>query len=132
MRCKLRRYAVRQAGFSLLEMMVAVAILGVSLGMLYQAAGGAARNVNVTEEYAYAVMIAQSVLADNSSVVPEGVNDGGLTGDGYRWEVISTPIELGAGGAPLLHSVRVNVEWGLGRTPRQFSLDSVVPVVLPE
>lgn len=82
----------RQRGFSLLEMIVAVAILGISLGMLYQAAGGATRSVATTEDYAYAIQIARSLLADNSVVPPGGTAVTGETADGYRWAVFSTPI----------------------------------------
>ena len=56
-------------GFSLLEMVVAVAILAMSLGALYQSVAGATRIVRVDEKYAYAVELARSLLADNA-VVP--------------------------------------------------------------
>ena len=43
---------VGSAGFSLLEMVVAVAILALALGTLYQAASAATRNVRSDETYA--------------------------------------------------------------------------------
>src|SRR5690606_40398158 len=58
----------RAAGFSLIEALVAMVILALSLGALYQAAAGATRNVRVDERYTYAVQIAQSLLAEHPFV----------------------------------------------------------------
>ena len=58
-------------GFSLIEMLVALVVLSLSLGALYQAAMGATRNVRVAAEYVDAVMLAESMLADHSYVVAE-------------------------------------------------------------
>jgi len=44
----------KQKGFSLLEAMVAISILGIALGGLYSAASGATRNVRADERYAFA------------------------------------------------------------------------------
>ena len=46
-------------GFSLIEMMVAMVILSLSLGVLYQAVSGATRNVGVAGEYLEATMLAE-------------------------------------------------------------------------
>ena len=53
--------ARRCGGFSLLEMVVAIAILALALAALYQAAGGATRNVRSDEKYAYGVELARSL-----------------------------------------------------------------------
>ena len=47
---------------------MAISILALALGALYQAAGGATRNVRVDEKYAYGVELARSLLANNGSV----------------------------------------------------------------
>ena len=82
------------AGFSLLEMIVAVAILAMSLGVLYRAVGGATRTVSLDEKVVYAVELARSVLALHSAVPSAGFSNRGETEGGYRWEVSTDPVSL--------------------------------------
>ena len=53
-----RSVRLPQRGFSLVEMLVAMVILSLSLGVLYQAAAGAIRNARVSGEYTEAVILA--------------------------------------------------------------------------
>lgn len=121
--------ATRTRGFSLLEMMVAVAILGVSLGVLYQAAGGATRTVAIDEKTAYAVELARSLLANHAMVPLAGLDESGETGGGYEWAAVAAPIEfddqspLAAGS---LQHIRVVVRWADGGRDREIALESVV------
>lgn len=111
-----------QRGFSLLELLVAISILGLTLGLIYQAVGGATRAVGVAEKYAYGVSLAQSLLAENSVVPQEGVDAQGDAGNGYEWQVVSRPI-VGPEEAPTgIQSIQVIVRWG----GRQIALDSIV------
>ena len=50
------RAAHGQRGFSLVEMLAALVILGLALGALYQAASGATRNARVSAEYAICLL----------------------------------------------------------------------------
>lgn len=79
-------------GFSLVEMLVAMAILALSLGVLYQAAAGATRNVRIDERYTYALQIAQSLLAEYPALPPEGISSSGVMGD-FSWQLDSSPWE---------------------------------------
>lgn len=117
-----------QRGFSLLEMMVAISILALALGALYQAASGATRNVRTGERYAYGVEMARSLLADHGVVPAEGVNAEGETASGYMWRVQTSPIDLertGLGQARL-HALEVVVAWFDGSKRREIVLHSVV------
>jgi general secretion pathway protein I len=127
----MRRQVQRQRsrGFSLLEMVVTMAILGLALGALYQAASGATRNVRADQRYAYAVELARSLLADSSVVPLEGVSRRGETGSGFRWELVSTPLARPAGsrlGGGRLQRVEVSVAWPDGTRERRLHLHSVV------
>jgi len=118
----------RTQGFSLLEMLVAIAILALALGLLYQAAGGATRNVRTDEKYAYAVELARSVLASNARVAAAGVDLQGETEGGFAWRVSSVPIDFSR--TPLegvnLQTVEVGVSWADGSKRRELVLNSVV------
>lgn len=124
--CHLRQ---QQRGFSLLEMIVAVAILGLALGALYQAAAGATRNVRTDERYAYAVELSRSLLADNSSVPLSGASSAGETASGFRWTMQAQPLDRPRGSALAngrLQRIRVSVAWSDGPREREFTLESIV------
>ena len=122
------------AGFSLLEMVVAIAILALALGALYQAASGATRNVRVDEKYAYGVELARSLLAANARVPADGVNSSGETAGGFTWRVASNPVEREGGGlaGASLHTIQVAVGWEDGGKRREVVLNSVVEGGLQE
>ena len=119
----------RQSGFSLLEMMVAISILALALGSLYQAASGATRNVRTSERYAYGVELARSLLADNGVVSENGTQKAGKTSGGNDWRVQTQPINLARSGmaGTKLYEIEVGVAWFDGRKRREIVLNSVVP-----
>jgi general secretion pathway protein I len=118
----------RCGGFSLLEMMVAIAILALALGSLYQAASGATRNVRAGERYAYGVELARSLLANNVIVPERGLNSSGETSAGYSWHVVSTPRQGGRNNRieSQLQDLEVSVSWFDGSKKRSVVLHSVV------
>ncbi|MEP1471525.1 MAG: prepilin-type N-terminal cleavage/methylation domain-containing protein [Halieaceae bacterium] len=115
-------------GFSLLEMMVAITILSLSLGVMYQAVSGATRNVRADEKYAFGVELARSLLAQNIMVPRAGVSKRGETSGGYRWEVNTSPIDAQVRGLQggSLQEIEIMVAWNDGRGTKEFILDSVV------
>ncbi len=115
-------------GFSLLEMVVAMAVLGLALAALYQAASGATRNVRSDERYAYGVELARSLLAENIRVPARGVSQQGETAGEFHWRVSSRPIEIRRGTLPQgsLQEIEVLVSWADGGRRREIVLNSVV------
>ena len=122
-------------GFSLIEMLVALVVLSLSLGALYQAAMGATRNVRVAAEYVDAVMLAESMLADHSYVVEENYAASGSFGR-FDWQVSSWPAEYNDGLEPeqravapqALQYLEVVVSWPGANKPRALDLLTVVPL----
>ena len=125
---KMREPRRDQKGFSLLEAMVAISILGIALGGLYSAASGATRNVRADERYAFAVELGRSLLADNVQVPRTGMSDNGVTAGGFKWSVSTSPAALGRSGLGegALQEIAIVVSWADGLRDRKIQLHSVV------
>ena len=124
-----RKVSLRQLGFSLLEMVIAIAILAISLTALYQAAGGATRIVSVDEKMAYAVELARSLVADHAAVPAEGMQASGSTPSGFQWNVVAQRVLLPEGSSLAdgqLQYLNVVIRWPDGDRERDFTLSSVV------
>ena len=113
-------------GFSLLEMLVALSIHGLVLGTLYRAATGATRNVAVAERYSYAVLLAESLLADHGAALGPGASVAGDSG-GFRWQVSGQPLERETGDPVELQRLTATVRWE-GGGDRQVQLVSYAPL----
>ena len=112
-----------QRGFSLVEMLAALSILGLALGALYQAASGATRNARVAAEYAIATTLAESELDAFVISRPDaGVMQRGRYGD-YEWErwveLIPEREESGIGW------MRIVVSWSGKNEPRTVRLSTI-------
>lgn len=126
----------RERGVSLLEMMVAIAILAVALGAMYQAVSRATTMVRVDEKYAYAVELARTLVALNQSAVP-GMTSTGETEGGFIWELETTPLslsldEINGLSKDALVGLTVRVSWQSALQRRQVQLDTVVEGMVDE
>jgi general secretion pathway protein I len=83
-----------QRGLSLLELLVAFAILALSLGLLYRSMGASARSVADMGYQQQAALLAESLLASRESVSVEGWNESG-TREGFDFRVASAPYGQG-------------------------------------
>jgi len=109
----------RQAGFSLLETLVAFSVLAICLGVVLRVFGGGGRAAVLTDGYARATTIAESFLAalGTEKELRLGRQDGLLAG-GYRWTVQVAPLPVDTeqisamNFAFMPYWVEVTVTWG--------------------
>ncbi|WP_051414663.1 type II secretion system protein XpsI [Pseudoxanthomonas suwonensis] len=128
MRRRLRRAgragAARCAGFTLLEVIVAFALLALALTMLLGALSGAARQVRHSEELSRASLHAQSLLAQAGvgEALEPGRREGTFDRDRYRWTLEIAPYADPAlvqamperSASPQLRQLTLEVRWGDG------------------
>lgn len=120
-----------QRGFTLIEILVAFMILALSLTVIFRIFSGGLRNVALSEDYARAVLVAESQLSaiGVSEPLESGVTSGKWDAR-FHWErvverylpweedkVLATPL--------LAYRVTVNVDWEYAGRDRQITLRSV-------
>lgn len=123
----------RSAGFSLLELLVAMAVMGLSLAMIYQVDVGVLRGVGDQTAHQRATVLAQSLLDARDAVPAAGWHEQGQDA-GYSWSVASTPLPLPQGldaKTPVLHEVAITVRWQGRQGPRELALTTLLPQALP-
>ena len=120
-------------GFSLLEVLVAFSIAAVTLAILFQIYAKGTRTAILGEEYAHAIIIAESRLATLSAL--ENLNkteDSGRENDKYDWKVTTEDYIVNTVSdttpALLLKHVKVIVTWNSTGKTRSVNLNSLKPV----
>lgn len=110
-----------QRGFTLLEVIVAFALLALAMSLLLGSLSGASRQVRESADSSRATLHAQSLLAQLGAgdVLQPGRQEGSFEGDRYRWQLdiapFADPLAARAQldpGAPQLLDVRLVVRWG--------------------
>jgi general secretion pathway protein I len=132
--------ALRQRGYSLIEVIVAFALLAGALTLLLGSLSGAARQVRNSADAGRAALHAQSLMAQVGVGVPirTGSSNGEFEDGRYRWALeiqrwndparrADTPLDPGA---PTLLEVKLGIEWGEGG-PGQRLLLRTLRIVPP-
>jgi len=117
----------RCAGFSLLEVLVAFAILSLTLGVILAIFSGGLRNLGQSQSYTEAMLNAQSKLAEIGVTTPlvPGEQQGRIDGNRYRWAAQITAVALQPALRVALYRIHLTVSWGSGADQRAVALDTL-------
>lgn len=141
-RPSMRPRRVGQRGFTLLEVLVAFALLAGAAVLLLSILSNGLRDVADAERHGEAALHARSLM-DNLGRVERlrpGARSGVLEGGRYRWQIevrqvpdplpvaLPGPTETGGApedgiidaGEPLLYRVELSLQWGEGRPQQTF------------
>jgi general secretion pathway protein I len=131
-------------GFTLLELLVALVIAGLALGVLFRGISGSYGAVAAADGYEQALARARSRLAMvGSGVALAPLHQNGDDGHGYRWQVdialagsaapLRQPADAAHGPAPrmALYDVAVTESWDGDHGPRQVRLRTERIGILP-
>lgn len=117
-----------QAGFTLLELLVAFSIMALSMGMIYKSMGSSVRNVSDISLQQQASMLTASLLTTRDSVTDQGWNESGQSAV-FSWQVTSTLYQspINSPEAVPMHQIRVAVTWPDGSRLRQMEALTLLP-----
>ncbi len=118
-----------ETGFTLVEVIVAIAILSASLGALLAAISQGLRQTSEAERMGEAGLLAQSLLAEagTSLSLREGENTGQFT-NGYAWKLSTRRYGEAAereAWPVTAYIVSAEVTWNSGRAKRSFELNTL-------
>jgi general secretion pathway protein I len=119
----------RQAGFTLLEVLVALAILSFAVVAFIQGFAQGLRLLKLSGDHQQAMLLAD--LKAREIITPAQGHDEGVEGD-YHWERTTTAVEApelvtATGGVPpwRIFQIDVRVQWGGGRQVELATLRTV-------
>jgi general secretion pathway protein I len=126
-------------GFSLLEILVAFAILAVSLSLVLRIFSTGVNSAILSEEYGTATQLAEALLATAGVETPLVAGEkSGEVSDKYHWQVTVTPMASHAmpkqtdqavlsDSEPVLMAVEVEVSWSDDddKAPRSVELSTL-------
>jgi len=131
MRIRRRYFAFYEAGFTLLEVLVALTLLSVALVVILQLFSANLRGIATSEDFAKATMRAEATMRDvldNEDIEEKSSSE--TTPDGYRIDVaITNADEKRTENLPLkLLQISLTVHWKDGVKERSLTLKTMKAV----
>jgi general secretion pathway protein I len=115
-----------ERGFTLLEVIVALAILAVGFALAMELLANGVRSAKASEDYTQAVLLAQQKMAEIAVTRDlAGRSDAGEFGGGFRWIAEVQPIEQEETLPGRLYNVRVRVTWPGRRGEKSIDLQTL-------
>lgn len=118
----------KQSGFSLLELLVAFAIMAMSLGLIYRSMGASASSVSDLVLHQKATMLAESLLNTRDSVSDKGWYESGESTP-FNWRVTSQPFSSPATTSEQVrfHEINITISWQEGLRNRELNIQTLLP-----
>lgn len=130
----------RQRGFTLLEVIIAFALLAMALTLLLGSLSGASKQVRAADQATRAALYGQSVLAQVGvgEILQPGTREGEFEGGRYRWQLSVAPFvdpalaatPLRDPNAPEMMQLRLVMRWG--QAPRERLVWDSLRLVPPD
>jgi len=115
----------RETGFTLLEIMITLAIIGIALVAILRSLGMSMDVSNESRNISIATFLAKGKMAEiESQGFPETGETNGDFGDenpGFRWEKSISRIEIEG-----LRKIVVNILWGEGKSEKKVELVTLI------
>ena len=118
-------------GFSLLEVLVAMMVLGIAFSTLFGLISGSMRNVDRLQEYEKLMRMAQMKLNELTMQLNQGLTPGlsGTFDPKYRWQgrldPLSVEVDPNAKPGYSLFRVRLAVQWSGRDHENEFTLETI-------
>jgi general secretion pathway protein I len=121
--------AEREAGFTLVEVIVALAMLSAGLGLLLGLISNGLRQTATAQRMAAAGSLAQSLMAEVGTVLAIGPEErSGQYPNGYRWHLVMQPYDgtnVIKEGSVRLYRIVAEVAWDEGPERRIYALTTL-------
>ncbi|MBH5400952.1 prepilin-type N-terminal cleavage/methylation domain-containing protein [Bradyrhizobium sp. CNPSo 4010] len=125
----LARRCLATEGFTLLEVVVSLAILSLSLGVIYHVLANALGNQSYAETVNRARLVAQGLIAKVGTDIPASAGEtSGDDGHGLRWRLSRKAFGDGPGnGRAAIMAIEVSAEvfWGEGEAEKSIRLTTL-------
>ncbi len=122
-----------ESGFTLVEVLVALAITVLSMAVLFKVIGADLDRTREARDQAAAASLLQSLLAASTTTPAPGVTRGQY-GGAYSWRVVIAPYAGGAEYPVAAVTIDATVSWKNGGHTEQRSLSAlrILPKALPQ